>query len=556
MVDSLLAPQEQLKLMRQHYLEQLPEKLDRIEATWSRFLETAWDIALLETLHCLVHRLVGSSATFGATLLSDRARTLEDCLKAVIESGNSPTLEERHQITALLARLKQVEIQPEPEPVCDRDRLDEPIAAERISLGEPDNRLIFLVEDDLHLAENLMLQLSYFGYTVRRFERLDGLAEMVMEMPPAAVVMDIMFPEGTLAGTQVVTEIQRTFGRLLPVMFISARGDLNARLQAVRAGGAAYLTKPIDIGELLDKLDALAAPYPPESYRVLIVEDDAPLAAYYASILEQAGIATSVVTNPLHVMQPLVEFTPDLILIDVYMPHCNGLELAAVIRQQEAYLSIPIVFLSSETNINKQLAAMSLGGDDFLTKPIQPDYLIDSVLPRLERSRSLRSLMVRDSLTGLLNHSKIKEQLGIEVKRAKRQNSTFAFAMIDIDHFKSVNDTYGHLTGDRAIKSLSRLLQQRLRKTDTIGRYGGEEFAVILPDTDNVTAKRVLNEIREGFSQLRQQAEGVEFSLTFSCGIAAFPQYGDAAKLNNSADKALYRAKHQGRNQIVLATEL
>ena len=321
----------------------------------------------------------------------------------------------------------------------------------------------------------------------------------------------------------------------------------------MRAGGNAYFTKPVDISSLIDKLDTLTGHEVPEPYRILIVDDNLTLAAHSELILQQAGISTAVVTDPMQIMQPLVDFRPDLILMDMYMPECDGRELASIIRQQETYVSIPIVFLSSETNIDAQLAAMRLGGDDFLTKPIEPEHLIASVTSRVMRARILRTLMVRDSLTGLLNHTATEAQLNIEVARTKRHSTPLAFAMIDIDRFKSVNDTYGHPTGDRVLKSLSRLLQQRLRKTDIIGRYGGEEFAVVLPDTDDSTAAKVLNEIREGFAQVRHQNGEDGFFVTFSCGVASFPQYEDATRLNDAADKALYVAKSGGRNRVVLA---
>jgi len=251
-------------------------------------------------------------------------------------------------------------------------------------------------------------------------------------------------------------------------------------------------------------------------------------------------------------MEALADFKPELILMDVYMPVCSGLELARLIRQQEAYLGIPIVFLSSETNLEKQFTAMRMGGDDFLTKPIQEQHLVSSVAVRAERARLLNALMVQDSLTGLLKHTMIKEQLAQELSRAKREQSALSFAMIDIDKFKLVNDHYGHMMGDRVIKSLARLLKQRLRKSDRIGRYGGEEFAVVLPNCDPDSAAKLLNKIRADFSELRFLHEGKEFSVTFSTGIAGFPAYENADELNQAADEALYEAKHQGRNRIVV----
>ena len=161
--------------------------------------------------------------------------------------------------------------------------------------------------------------------------------------------------------------------------------------------------------------------------------------------------------------------------------------------------------------------------------------------------------MERDSLTGLYNRSMSEEHLELAVLRARRSDGGAVFAMIDIDAFKGINDTYGHPTGDRVIVTLARLLQQRLRKTDIVGRYGGEEFAVVLPDTDLDAAREVLDRIRQSFAQVRHAYAKGEFSVTFSCGIAAYPRYGEISPLCDAADKALYRAKEGGRNRVVVA---
>jgi diguanylate cyclase (GGDEF)-like protein len=161
--------------------------------------------------------------------------------------------------------------------------------------------------------------------------------------------------------------------------------------------------------------------------------------------------------------------------------------------------------------------------------------------------------MQRDSLTGLLNHTKSKEFLDVEVARAARGTWPLTFAMVDIDHFKNVNDRYGHPAGDRVIKSLARLLQQRLRRSDIISRYGGEEFAVILSNTSGETGARVMDELREAFSRIQHQADGLEFTATVSCGIAQLRPGMSTIELANEADKALHQAKRRGRNQVVLA---
>lgn len=149
----------------------------------------------------------------------------------------------------------------------------------------------------------------------------------------------------------------------------------------------------------------------------------------------------------------------------------------------------------------------------------------------------------------------IKEQLGREVARARRQKTPLSFALLDIDRFGQICDTYGHSVGNRVIQALAHLLKQRLREADLVGRYGGEEFAIILVDADGGAAAKVMDSIREDFSRLRQVAEGKEFFVTFSCGVADISRFGDAACLGDAAEAALDRARHGGRNRVVLAQE-
>lgn len=413
-------------------------------------------------------------------------------------------------------------------------------------------RRIFVVEDDLNLAEELKIQLSYFGYEVTVFNTLKAFRLALQQTDAVVVLMDVTFPGDSLGGVKLMHELQQGREVPVPVVFLSSHDEFNTRLESVRAGGIAYLIKPVNIGNLVDKLDNLTSTKPVAPYRVMIVDDSLALTAYHSAVLEQAGMEVKAINDPLKVTDMLPEFSPDLILIDLYMPECSGLDLAKVIRQLDAFVSIPIVFLSAESNIDKQNTAMGLGGDDFLTKPIEPQHLISSVTNRIRRSMMLRSFMVRDSLTGLLNHTAIKDMLDGEVAWAMRHKKPLSFAMVDIDLFKLVNDNYGHPAGDRVIKSLSRLLKQRLRSSDLVGRYGGEEFAVVLVDADAAAAMKVLDTIRNDFSRLRHLADENEFRVTFSCGVADISEFPDAARLCDAADKALYQAKHAGRNQVTL----
>lgn len=418
-------------------------------------------------------------------------------------------------------------------------------------LLELPTRLVYLVESDGELARNLALQLSYFGYKVRSFERPSLLQAALDDACPIAIILDVELPGGDLAVAEAA--INSLLKKQVPVIFLSERRDLSARLLSVRAGSSAYIDKPVEVSKLIDKLDALTSVQLQEPYRVLIVEDSATQAAWCAHVLRQAGMLTHMVIDPSHLLDAMVEFNPELVLMDMYLPDCTGVELARVIRQMETYFSLPIVFFSAEANFEKQLEAMRLGGDEFLTKPIEPVHLIAAVTPRVQRYRMLRAMMVQDSLTGLINHSRLQQQLDFEVARARRQKTLLSFAMIDIDHFKMVNDSYGHPAGDRVLMSISRFLRQRLRKTDVVGRYGGEEFGSILTGTGGEPAHKVLDRIRDDFAKVEHPRGDSNFTVSFSAGIASLDTSASAGELVLAADQALYRAKKQGRNQVVLA---
>lgn len=538
--------QARLQALRDSYAAQLPAKIGEIRALWEKLCGMPGPDDL-KTLHRLVHSLTGSGATFGYAEISDAARVMESCLKEIQEQGKELTAACCERVDVYLQAVESIAL-------AERASGHSLIKPEsRVLSTEAENRLIYLVEDDPHQAQDLSLQIQNFGYVVRVFAEPATMKAAFQEEMPAAVIMDIMFPQGELAGTDTISELKCNCHAPPPVIFVSSRDDLPARLSAVRACSDGYFTKPVDVTALIDMLDRLTEHRVADAYRILIVDDDKALADHYALTLRQANMEVVTVNDPLEVLAQLQEFKPDLILMDVYMPECDGLELAAVLRQQPSHDSIPIVFLSTDVDAGLRMRALHLGADDFLYKPILPSQLVATVSSRAQRARVLRTYMMHDSLTGLFNHSTTKDYLQREFVRAGRQGTPMAYGMIDLDHFKAIIDTYGHASGDRVLKSLARMLQQRLRQSDIIGRIGGEEFAVVFTDTNAQTAVRVMDEIRVGFAQIRHYCDAREFTASLSCGIATMERGDDVAAISKAAERALYQAKHAGRNRVVLA---
>jgi diguanylate cyclase (GGDEF)-like protein len=543
--------QEKLLEIRTQYIKQLPERISSIEKEWRECVRNNFPLSGLQNAHRMAHSLKGSGSTFGFDQITDKAAVLETIFSELEESGHKPENSMLNEVDGLLSRLRVILEHIH----VDNDSVTSGVIARNKNMEEGvDSGSIYLLEDDNSLAEELSTQLGHFGYKVLMLSEPEELYEACVKRTPLAIIADIILRENNNGGLQAIDQCVKNDIPMPPVIFISSRNDFQARLQAVRRNSVAYLEKPVDFTKLVDQLDALSNAGGEDPHRVLIVDDSETLGAFYAATLEASGMVTEFLSEPKKILEIISEFNPELILMDMYMPDCDGMEVASVIRQDEACVGIPIVYISAETDVDKQLQAMSLGGDDFLIKPIKPEHLVSSVTSRVVRSRILRSLMVRDSLTGLLNHTKTKELLDHEINRAKRTGESLVFAMVDIDKFKSVNDIYGHPVGDRVIKSLARLLSQRLRQTDIVGRYGGEEFAIVMTATNINTATKVLNGVRDNFSQIRQNAGDIDFTSTFSCGLASYPACKDAASLIEDADRALYQAKQNGRNRVKIAS--
>ena len=544
--------QAKLRDLRTAFIEQLPGKVRQIEDACAELRQGGWDPRKAESLAQLLHTLAGTAGTFGFSEIRTASRGLESELRTIVSEGRNP---DSGALASIAEKISALNNHPDESGKFDfsGQRIIHSVPSRTPPASRGNNR-VFFVEDGLPSVDSLASQIHYYGYEVVTFKSMSGMREALKTATPLLIIIDMSYA-GSGTDNDTVAEFQQDREIRIPVVFLSDRADFEARLEAVRAGGNAYITKPVSVGRLVDRIDYLAEKRPHESYRILIVDDEPLLADFHATVLQQAGMTIAVVTDPVQVLKSMTDFRPDLILMDVYMPGCSGMELARVIRQDESFIDIPIVFLSSETDINRQLTAMSRGGDDFLTKPIQPEHLIASVTYRADRHRALRSFMIFDGLTGLLNHTRTKEQLDSEVARAFRQKADHTFALIDIDHFKSVNDTHGHPVGDQVIKSLSRLLKQRLRTTDTVGRFGGEEFAVIFTDTNGPTAQKIMSELREDFSKIQQRGRGEVFSVTFSCGVASLAQGFSGSRMIDAADKALYEAKRSGRNRVVLASQ-
>lgn len=539
---STSTPDNQRKeAMVQLFARRFPQKVDRFYTYLLEIQHKGWTAEKIPGLTKHLENISFISNTIADPPICTIVDKLSMLAKPIVDDGETPDPELLSNLVGYVMMLKEtIEV--------NLGSKEEPEWENQL----PQKHHLIIALKDKKTVEEILVQVKYFNYDCISCSSLEEVLQTAnadqAQEHFGAIILDTQF------CSQDNIEELMTLSKKIPLIFISRKTDVKTRLFCAKAGGQAFLTMPLEFTTLVEKIDHVVLPSNEGSpFRILIVEDSKAQANIIKEYLEHAKMVTELLTNPLKVNDTLKEFQPDLILMDLYMPEYSGIDLAKVIRQQNLFVSIPIVFLSAEKDVEKQLEAMILGGDDFLTKPIEPNHLIASVIARAKRSRTLRREMIQDSLTGLLNHTRVLEELELEIARAKRNHTTLSFAMIDIDHFKSVNDSHGHPVGDRVIQGLARLLKQRLRKTDSIGRYGGEEFAVIFPNSDADAVYSKLQEMRKGFARLLHQSSDphVEFSCTFSAGIAELNDTNNTVdKIVQAADIALYESKEKGRNQV------
>ncbi|MDH0097429.1 diguanylate cyclase [Ectopseudomonas hydrolytica] len=541
--------QQHLHQLGEQFAERLRQELPQLAQQAQQLPEASDEQRrqLLRALRDQLHRLAGSAGTFGFDTLGQQARELEQQAELWLERQ----LRQQQDLDAFIAALQQLGSQ----------------SAGTTSQGEPqtalqpaartdvDTRLIYILEDEIAVGESMRLTLSNFGYQAEHFSTIAALDAALLLQLPDALIVDVNLASEDCSGLDYAARLQQRLEAPLPLLVLTEQNDFATQLQAVRAGAQGFFAKPVDIPQLESRLERCFAQQQGEPYRVLIVDDDLDLASRYSLVLRGAGMLVEVLRDPAQIFEHLRDFNPEVMLLDVNMPDCTGPELAQIIRCNDDWLRIPIIYLSAETDIAKQMSALIKAGDDFVTKPISDNALVAAVFSRAQRARLLSDALSRDSLTGLLKHGDIKEQVAIELERALRSGARASVVMLDIDHFKRVNDEHGHAAGDNVIRALANLLRQRLRRVDSLGRYGGEEFLAVLPDCTPQQARMILDEIRERFAELRFIADGGEFSCSLSAGIAGTDVHSNAEQLRERADKALYAAKHGGRNQVQIADD-
>ncbi len=521
---------------------------DELQALWGRFQGQM--LARLETLDQAVaalidgrldddlrrraerdaHRLAGSAGTFGRHRASICAHRLEELFE-----GSAPI-----GLTAVPDALDQVESL--------RDELASPPPPGRPSVA--DRQLVLVVHQDAVSAAAIGLALEARGLAARLSASVSAAQPALVGLHPAVALVDL--GEG---GDDVLGLVRELSARTPPVAVLaltSGTGFLD-RVAAVRAGVHGFLPGSLAPSELAGAAVAVAEAARMSRWRLLAVDDDPSILAALVVLLEPAGLTVTGVTEPEQFWSALREMTPDLVVLDLDMPEVSGIELCRLLRADPRLAAVPVVFLTSHAGRDTIEAVFAAGADDYVTKPVVGSELVTRVTNRLERTRMLRVLAETDPLTGLANRRKFEAQWSRLQAMAERYDQPLSFALLDLDHFREVNNRYGHEVGDEVLQRIAQLLLERFRGEDVVARWGGEELALALYGMTRADGvRRVTDLLALVCDEVMETADGQSFRVSFSGGISQYKVDGERLReLYQRADEALYVAKALGRERVL-----
>ncbi|MGH7513878.1 MAG: diguanylate cyclase [Gemmatimonadales bacterium] len=505
--------------LQREYLAEFPERLEELRADISAFRALRPEAAA--SLKTRFHRLAGSGGSYGFPEISIVAREMEQWMATKPAPGEAPRLDAAVDRLAALFRQAQAGRGNAPQVTGTRRRAT-------------------VILPPSSEAERLAAALEAEGYEVRLGHRQEDPGETPAGGRPDLLVI------GTAAGEGDPSAVASLWtGRLARPRAVVLIETLRAvdRLRAIASGVDAVIAVDRMVEDLPRYARTLAqAGAPPSS--VLLVEHDAERAAAVARSLEEANIRVVRCALAQAVQELLDREVPDLMLLATSLPDGEGTTVARIVREDPRFRMMPIVFTGPDA-VPERIAALQAGADDYLTIPPDPDLLLQTVVVRAERGRRLRELLLRDPLTGLLNHGTLLAELEYAVDYGRRHGGPLSLLVFDLDRFHEVNERFGHLVGDQVLRHVANVFRSNVRASDLIGRFGGEEFAMVLRGVGAEGAAVVAAKLRRVLGeQSATTAEGVIIPLHVSVGWACFPGHGTSAgELVHAAVRAMQREK-------------
>ena len=406
-----------------------------------------------------------------------------------------------------------------------------------------------------HLTEHgpLSLELDQrmeaAGYEVELLDTPEELSELLGALPARLALVDAGFSDQLDEIGATVRAARELSSQPIQLVALSEADDITLRLNAKRAGVDLLLVEP-NAAEVLKRLGQLVSPGGGEPFRVLVVEDDRNQALFAEGILRNAGMQTDVVLDPLDVLEALHRFNPDLILMDLHMPHANGIELTVLIRDQDPFLHTPIVFLSGEVDTDRQFETLEAGGDDFISKPVRPKHLIAAVSNRVARHRASQAKQTRRSgrhpETGLMHRTEVREQI-VDALASAHEGSVGGVLFLEVESVNLLRDRLGLTLLEQLLGAVGKVVGEQAGSRPAT-RFGDGSFVVLDTERDEAGLEAFATQLRATLVQHPFTVQGRPLRLRVSVGVCAFKhRFTDVAELLDVAERMARESRTQDK---------
>ncbi len=414
--------------------------------------------------------------------------------------------------------------------------------------------LMLIVDDDAELTE--LLQNEALNWNIRVLVALDlnQARAILLQVEPDIVLLDLAFPQQPQGGLILLEELKAQYPNLRILVF-SARDQVSSRAAVAQLGGSAFLPKSVPAAQVLEGVMDLLQPQPKKS-TILAVDDDGIILEQLEGFLSSWGLTVSLLDDPRQFWQTLETTAPDLLILDLDMPYFNGIELCQMVRNDQIWQGLPILFLSASQDPEITHRIYQAGADDYISKPFNQAELATRIFNRLERIQLWRNLAEVDQLTGLVNRRRSIQDLNRYLRLAQRHHQSFCLGLVDLDEFKRINDVYGYTVGDSILQQLGQLLRQQFRGEDIVARWGGEEFLIGWYAMSKENGIKRMNQLLEQIrTESFQVSRHIQLQITASAGITAYPEDGqELSTLCRRVDTALHQAKVEGCDRVIATT--
>jgi diguanylate cyclase (GGDEF)-like protein len=530
------SPDDTLRALWQQHRAEVLERVDLIERAVGALTAGELDEQLRVEAKRAAHSLIGAIGTFGFITASEAARELEFELLDPV-AARAPAMSEL--IAAVRHELKS--------------DLIEPGSTQPANPANGPVRIL-VVDEDRRLCERIAAEAAARGMLCDTAASPQEARSLCARHRPAIVLLDLTLPPDAAADAYALLSELSAATPPISVLVLTGTATFTDRIEAARRGSRAFMTKSLAPPQVLDAVEQFLARDRLAATRVLVVDDDPAVLDAIRALLRPHDLEVSILADPLRFWDTLEEVSPELVILDVDMPHIDGVALCRAVRNDPRWSRLAVMFATVSTDGATVERVFNAGADDYIPKPIVGSELVTRVANRLERVRLYRVHAETDYLTGLANRVKSDEGIAQLAALADRYSEPLAIGMLDIDRFKLVNDRHGHAVGDSVLRRLAEHLRRDFRGNDVVGRWGGEEFIVGMYGMTRENGVKRLTDTLQRFTE--QESNGSEGTLrvSFSAGVAEYPLDGsDLIGVSRAADDALYRAKAAGRSRVLAA---